>query len=165
MLTTLLFDFSRVILNTKDETYPGSLNELHKKLSNTPKYNFFDHYTLNAELLDYLKTIKDKYPLYIYTTGTIQNVPEVRQQIDPIFKEIYTVHEIGLNKDDKNAYLHIAQDLNTDPTEILFIDDQFQNINAAKAAGLQTIHYLNNGQLFSALKSLLRSSSPYQGED
>lgn len=98
MVNTLLFDFSRVILDVKDKSHTGFLNDLHRKMSSQPDYNFFDYFKLNNELLKFLGVIKDKYPLYIFTTGSVQNVPEVRKIIDPIFRKIYSAEEMGLNK-------------------------------------------------------------------
>jgi HAD superfamily hydrolase (TIGR01509 family) len=154
MITTLLFDFSRVILHTKDRNYPGSLNELHSKLSSTKDYSFFDHYELNTELLEFLKSYKNKYTLAIYTTGSIQNVPNVRSKIDQVFSKIYTVHEIGLSKENHEAYDHIAKDLQKNHDEILFIDDQSVNVEAAQSAGLTGHIYENNQKLFEYLKKL-----------
>ncbi|MDQ3098230.1 MAG: HAD-IA family hydrolase [bacterium] len=155
MIKTILFDFSRVILNTRDDSYAGSLNSLHSKLSGSDSYNFFDHYVLNDELLDHARTLRAKYQLVIFTTGAIQDVPEVRGIIDPIFEKIYTVHEIGLPKEGKEAYEFIFNDLNKRPEEVLFIDDQEANVKAAFQAGSQTIRYESNEQLFSALPALL----------
>jgi HAD superfamily hydrolase (TIGR01509 family) len=154
MITTLLFDFSRVILYTKDRNYPGSLNELHSKLSSTKDYSFFEHYELNTDLLEFLKGFKTKYTLAIYTTGSIQNVPNVRSKIDQVFSKIYTVHEIGLSKENPEAYTYIADDMQKNHDEILFIDDQAANVAAAQSARLMGHVYENNQKLFEYLKNL-----------
>ncbi len=155
MITTLLFDFSRVLLNVKDESYTGFLNTLHEEWSSKPGYNFFDYFELNEELLKFLETIKDKYSSYIYTTGSVQNVPDVRKRIDPIFRKIYSSEESGLNKKDPQSYLFIAKDLNKNPGEILFTDDQPANIEAAKIAGLATIHFQSTAQFINELSKIM----------
>lgn len=155
MVNTLLFDFSRVILDVKDKSHTGFLNDLHRKMSSQPDYNFFDYFKLNNELLKFLGVIKDKYPLYIFTTGSVQNVPEVRKIIDPIFRKIYSAEEMGLNKKNPQSYLFIAKDLNKNPNEILFIDDQLENIKAARISGFMTLQFQSNMQLMNEFSKIV----------
>lgn len=154
MITVLLFDFSRVLLNVKDKSYSGMLNTLHKETSSQPGYNFFDYFELNEELLKFIDTIKDKYSIYIFTTGSVQNVPEVKKRIGPYFRKIYSSEELGLNKRDPQSYLFIANNLNKKPEEILFTDDQIDNIETARAAGLETIHFQSTWQFISAFNKI-----------
>lgn len=151
MISTLLFDFSRVLLDVKDKNYTGLLNDLHRKKSKHPDYNFFDYFGLNVELLNFLDQLKGKYPLYIFTSGSVQNVPVVRKRLDQIFRKIYSSEELGLNKKDPQSYLIIAKDLNKNPNEILFTDDQLENIQAAEAANLLTIHFDSNRQFINEI--------------
>lgn len=155
MITTLLFDFSRVLLNVKDKSYTGFLNDLHKEMSSQLDYNFFDYFELNEELLKFLETIKGKYSLYIFTTGSVQNVPEVRKRIDPIFRKIYSSEELAFNKKDPQSYLFIAKDLNKNPGEMLFTDDQSENIKSAQTAGLITIQFQSNKQFMNELSKIM----------
>lgn len=143
MITTILSDFSHVILNQKDKNYTGTLNALHAKLSGkVTDYLFFDYFEFNNEILNVYRKMKTKYFMNIFTTGTIQNRPEVRLVIDSIFENIYSAIDFNLDKKQLDAYLFIANKLNRNPTEILFVDDQIENINAAKQAGLHTIQYV-----------------------
>jgi putative hydrolase of the HAD superfamily len=50
-------------------------------------------------------------------------------------------HELFLAKPDPAIYLKTAEALHTPPANILFIDDREENIAAASAIGMQTIHY------------------------
>lgn len=144
MITTILSDFSRVILNPKDKNYKGTLNGLHNELLEENKnYSFFDYFEFNEEILNLYKQLKTKYSVNVFTTGTIQNTPEVRQIIDPIFDNIYAAKDFGLDKKQPEAYLFIANKLNRKPSEILFIDDQKINVDAAKKVGLSTILYID----------------------
>lgn len=157
MITSLIFDFSRVLLNVKDKYYKGFLNDLHKEKSKEPGYKFFDYFELNEELLKFLETIKDNYSLYIFTTGSVQDVLEVRKRIDPIFRKIYSSEELGLNKKDSQSYLFIAKDLNKNLHEILFTDDQLENIKAASNAGLATIQFQSTEQFINTLSEFVIS--------
>lgn len=154
MITNILFDFSRVILFPKDENYKGMLNDLYRKIIEE-KSPFLSYFKFNEELLDFLKPLKEKYHLSIYTTDIIQKDPEVKKILDPIFEEIFAANDLGISKKDPQGYLVIASKLNVKPEQILFIDDGEINIQAAKQAGLQTIRYLSNEQLFNCLESML----------
>lgn len=157
MITTILSDFSRVILNLKDTTYRGTLNSLYKSLIEKGEpFNFYDYYVFNDELLGYYNKLKDHYGLYILTTGSIQKkAPEVDQKIKGIFKGILTTQSYPVNKLDSSLYEIIAKELNKSEDEMLLIDDSEENTKAARQAGLHAILYTDNRNLFIQLERLL----------
>jgi len=158
MITAILSDFSRVILNPKDKKYQGTLNGLNKKLLEKDKnYSFFDYFEFNEEILSLYRQLRLRYSANIFTSGTIHNRPEVRRIVAPIFENIYTAKDFGINKKQPDAYLFIAEKLNKKPSDILFIDDQIDNIQAAHKAGLNTIQYSKFEGLVSELKNHLNS--------
>src|SRR3989344_1367399 len=123
-ITTLLFDFSRVLLFPKNEAYSGGLNNLatSSKVDETQKM-----FVLNEELLSFLKPLHTTHTLVIFTTGTVQELPWIRFRIESIFHRIYSVVHIGLHKNDSASYLYIAKDLGKIPSEIFFTDDTHEN--------------------------------------
>lgn len=153
MIKTLLFDFSRVLLHPTDKTFSGSLNQLHRELKDNESYYLFNYFELNEELLEFLKTLKGKFELCIFTTDIIQNDPLIREKIDPIFSKIFSANELGITKKDPESYKFIAEDLGKKPEEIFFTDDTERNIGAAEEAGFKTLLYLNNKELINALNS------------
>ncbi len=154
MIKVLLFDFSRVLLHPTDETYSGSLNNLHRELKDDESYYLFNYFKLNEELLDFIKTLKDKYKLCIFTTDFIQSDPLIKEKIDPIFSKIYSAAELGITKRHPESYKFIADDLGVKPEEIFFTDDMERNIEAAKEAGLQALRFKHNDELINQLKSI-----------
>jgi len=157
MPTALLSDFSRVLLRPKDKAYTGGLNALHKRLLAELRgtYSIFDHYELNEELLDFYQSLKGKYSLNIFTTDIIQNHPEIRARLEPLFDHIFAANDLGLNKKDPQAYIFIANKLNLDPHEIIYVDDQLGNVEAANKAGLTAFQYNNNQETIAQIKALL----------
>lgn len=151
---TLLFDFSRVLLHPTDKTYSGSLNNLHRELKDNESYYLFNYFELNEELLEFLKTLKGRYELCIFTTDIIQNDPLIREKIDPIFKKIYSANELGITKKDPESYKFIAKNLGVKPEEIFFTDDTERNIEAAEETGFRTHLFKGNEKLIACLKSL-----------
>ena len=155
MVNTLLFDFSKVVLFLKDPNYSGTLNGLYRdSLSSGKSFNFWDYFELNSELVDLLEKSKDKFSLYLFTSGTIQEAPELKEAIEELFIKIYSAEKIGYSKSDPEAYKYIASDINKDPSGIAFIDDQWENVHAAKSVGIKGIQYLDNTQLFIELSQL-----------
>ena len=155
MIGTILSDFSRVILDVKDKYYADTLNGLHTELKDKyGEFDFFKYFEFDEKLLELYKKLKEKYSLNIFTTGTIQDAPEVKQRIDGLFENIYTVKDTGLQKSNPQAYLAIAQKLHKKPAEIVFIDDQNVNIAAAQDAGLNTILFTDFASCETALQKL-----------
>lgn len=155
MITTILFDFSRTLLFVKDPDYGGRLNDLYRSIITNKKYDFFDYFVLNEKLLDFIRSIKDKYTLAIYTTDIIQNDPALTNILNNHFSYVFSANEMDLTKKDPQGYLLIAKKLNKKPEEILFIDDQLINLEAAQKANLQTLQFISNEQIFKELKTKL----------
>lgn len=152
MITTILSDFSYVLLFPNDKHYSGTLNGLYQTLLGQPKkINIFDYYRLDDNLLNYYQSLKKKYSLNIFTSGSIQNHPQLRAKLEPVFTNILTAADFKLSKSDPIVYRLVAEKLKKKASEILFIDDQEKNIKAAQKAGLNGFVYQN----FSALKKYL----------
>ncbi len=157
MITTLISDFSRVLLFPKDEAYIGGLNDLNRKLIGEfgEEYKFLDYFKLNEELLEVYKELTQKYPIYIFTKGTVQNRPEIKPLLDSIFTGIFSAKDFNLNKSLPESYALISRNLQKKPEEILYIDDQSTNLDAAKKAGMHVLQYENNVDVKKVLKLLL----------
>jgi HAD superfamily hydrolase (TIGR01509 family) len=155
MTITLLFDFSRVLLFPIDQTYTEGLNKLHQKLKTNPSFSFLDHFQLNNELLDYIKKLKDSCDIFMFTSEDIQNSPEIRSTLDDVFIRIFSAKQLGYDKTNPEAYVLIAKEINKSRQEIIFIDDNKDNIDAAQKAGLRAIQYFSNEQIINELKKIL----------
>ncbi len=147
MIKHILFDFSRVLLFPKDEKYSGALNDLYKEIIKKDSYQFFDYFRLNEELIEYLNTIKDRYILNIFTTDIIQSDQALKEFLKKYFSYVFVARELGISKKNPKAYKLIAEKLRCLPYEILFIDDNKFNVDAAKKARLNAIQFLSNKQL------------------
>lgn len=146
MINTIIFDLSRVILHPADKNYTGTLEQLRESL-NESKGKFYDHFSLNEELLDFLEGLKENLNLYIFTSSPINELPELVLILETIFKKIYTTKDLGL-KTDPESYISIVKELKVNPENILFIDDSLENLESAKKVGLTTIQYNSNEKLF-----------------
>lgn len=147
MIKALLFDFARVLIFPKDKTYSGGINDLNRELSKTPNYKLLEYFELNIDLLKYLKAINDRVPVYMFTSELIQEDPAIKGQISGVFSKIYSAQIMGVSKKEVSTYSFIATDLNLNTNQILFIDDNSENIEAAKIAGMETVQYKDNSMI------------------
>ncbi|MFA6004974.1 MAG: HAD-IA family hydrolase [Patescibacteria group bacterium] len=148
MVTTILSDFSFVILFPKDPHYSGTLNGLYKDLLSSGKpFNFWDYYRLDKEILSLYHSLKSKFSVNMFTSGSIQNAPEVQKELSGIFDTILSAEELNIAKRDPQAYHTVATKLGKRPHEILFIDDQEENIKAAQSVGMSTLLFTDSKSL------------------
>lgn len=157
MIKSILTDFSRVILHPKDKTFNGGLNGQYKELKqNNPEFNFHDYYEFNDDVLDAYHLLKDKYSFNIFTTGTIQNSPEVKEKLGDLFDNIFSAEELGLDKKDPHAYEVIADKLGIPIDQIMFVDDQDVNVAAARRAGMSGVVFTEHEKLKAQIHEALQ---------
>ncbi len=105
--------------------------------------------SFRKEALNTLKALSPKYKLYLLSNTNIIHYnyftkvykDEIGEgSLDDYFDKAYYSQQIKLRKPDKEAYKLVIKENNLVPSKTLFIDDSIQNIEAAKAAGLQAIH-------------------------
>ena len=155
MIKVLLFDFSRTLIHPKPISFIGKLNDLYKEVSSSKEFNFSNHFKLNQEILNFISSLRKKYTLAIYTTDILQNDPAVKPTLEEIFHHIFAANDLSINKREPEGYFVIAKKLEVSPEEILFVDDLMANITAAHKAGVQTIQFTTNEDLFENLRKLL----------
>lgn len=62
-------------------------------------------------------------------------------------------YEIGVRKPHPQAYEILLQQLSLPPEQILFIDDQNVNVQAAEKLGIQSIHFIHPEKLEEELQN------------
>jgi len=155
MVKAIISDVSYVLLFPKNREYRGILNSFYKQIKGEDKFSFFDYFELNTELMDFYKSIRDKVNLVIYTSDFIQDDIAVKKELEEVFSKIYSAKKMNTHKSKIEGYQKIISELGIPEQEILFIDDNKENIEAGNKAGLMTIQYKNNLELFKELKNLL----------
>src|SRR5450759_3315552 len=69
------------------------------------------------------------------------------------FSKLYLSYEIGAMKPDLAVYRHVIENLNVDPSTILFIDDISENIIAAQQCGMVGVLFTDPLRLRGELES------------
>jgi|SRR5690242_4630724 len=109
----------------------------------------------NAMLLDFpvarlqlLQQLRGQYEIFLLSnTNTIhleafnKILMESRgiPSLGALFEKTYYSHLVGLRKPGKEIYELVLQENGLNPADTLFIDDNFQNIEGARATGMQAI--------------------------
>lgn len=101
-----------------------------------------------GERIELMKKLKSKFDLYILSNTSALHTPvfeNLFQQngtisMKELFKECFYSHEIGYNKPDEEAFKYVLKKAKIEAGETLFLDDNIQNIKAAKSMGFNAIH-------------------------
>jgi FMN phosphatase YigB (HAD superfamily) len=110
----------------------------------------------NAMLLDfpkkrmaYLRQLRGKYRLFLLSNTNAIHYKAFQQifrkdiglgSFDDCFDKAYYSHLIGARKPEKEVFSRILDEQRLNPKKTLFIDDLAQNLEGAKAVGMQTLH-------------------------
>jgi HAD superfamily hydrolase (TIGR01509 family) len=110
----------------------------------------------NDELFAYIREHKPNYKIGMLSNAGSNNLSNLfsEEQIR-LFDTMMLSHESGYAKPHPQSYRLIADKLNCEPAECIFIDDQASYCEAAQAEGMQAIVYESFEQLKTALTSLL----------
>ena len=152
MIRSVITDFSKVLLFPADKTYLGKLNDLHQDLLKDGDYDFWKYFELNESLLEFYKKISKSVDVYVFTTGHIQEYPPLKEKLSGIFKDIFISSELGFKKHQNAAYVRLANLIEMDPGEILYIDDKQENIAAADQTGMMTKLYEDNNSMMKEIE-------------
>lgn len=91
------------------------------------------------DVVDYAHSLKSRCKIAILSNLMYFDKKRINDQYDlSKFDYIYLSFEIGMRKPDEKIYKYVLDDLKVKPEDILFIDDDYQNILAAKKCGWNT---------------------------
>lgn len=110
-----------------------------------------------ADTLAMIQSARGRLPCYAFTNSNPVHqaawsamFPAVVQAFDRIFVS----SDMGCRKPERQAFDHIAQEIDTPPGAILFFDDLAENVAGAQAAGLQAVHVRGPGDVRAALERI-----------
>jgi putative hydrolase of the HAD superfamily len=71
---------------------------------------------------------------------------------------IYNSYELGKGKRDPSLFTDVVNHLKLQPAEVLFIDDNENNVQTARKMGLRAIRYRDQKHLLAEIEDLLKNS-------
>ncbi len=111
---------------------------------------------LNIEVLELVDTLRAQgYKVGLLSNNTQEKADSMRAKgLDKHFDVFHISAETGLVKPDIAAFEHLAQSLETDISELIFIDDTDKSLSTAKVCGFMPILFADYEQLTKALRKL-----------
>lgn len=120
---------------------------------------------------DLLASAAEGFPLYALTNSNPEHQKCLSDRFADVlrpFKQIFVSSEIGLRKPEPDAYRHVVNVIGVPASRILFFDDLIENVEGARACGLQAVHVRNGSEVRDTLSRLLtrpaqsRYSEPHE---
>lgn len=118
---------------------------------------FFAGDRLDQPLVDFIRSLRPR-----FQTGLLSNAwPGARQMLTEhypcidAFDVAVISAEVGMAKPDQRIFQLITERLGVRPPEAVFIDDFSVNIDGARSAGLNAIHFRSHDQVLQELGALL----------
>jgi len=108
-----------------------------------------------SELLD---KAAESFPLYAFTNSNREHQLYWSKQFSGIltnFREIYVSSTIGFRKPEAESYDHVVRAIGVSADRIVFFDDVLENVEGARARGLQAVHVKSVADVANALAVLI----------
>jgi len=106
-----------------------------------------------------LRELRGRIPMYLFSNTNLTHYDFFRRryarELEPLDR-IFTSHEMGLRKPEREAFLHVAREIGSDPRRILFFDDTLANVEAARALGMPAVHVRSPEDVRVAVEPWLR---------
>ncbi|OPC78956.1 hypothetical protein B4N89_33110 [Embleya scabrispora] len=109
---------------------------------------------LNRDTLDLLAELAepagdaDPVGLALLSNAPIEMARHIEEQDwSRLFRHRVFSADLGLAKPDARIYLHLCERLDARPDQLLFIDDRPENLTAARALGIESLHYTDTPTL------------------
>lgn len=132
--------------------FPKQEERIKKILS----FPLFDYININEELVEYVKSIKDKYHIYLLSNLGHDDMLNVKKMdFINIFEDMIFSCNLGVMKPDKEIYLQLLDKHNLKAEESIFVDDLKTNIKAANNLGINGIQFKNTKQVINDIKFII----------
>ncbi len=115
--------------------------------------------TSNEKMFTYIKdVIKPKYKLGILSNAGANWLDELFQpwQVE-LFDEVVLSYQVGAIKPDRVMYQTIADKLEVQPDECIFVDDQERYVQGARDFGMHAIHFDSTYKVMAKIKELINA--------
>ena len=90
-----------------------------------------------------LARLAPQIPLYAFGNTNRTHWTQFLEQFAPAvrqFRTVFASYEMGLRKPEPAAFAHIVKEIGVPASRILFFDDTLENVEGARACGLQAVH-------------------------
>ena len=104
-----------------------------------------------------LREVAHRFPLYVFSNSNREHELYWSKRFTAVlrhFREIYVSSTIGLRKPEAEAYHYVVKAIGTSAERIVFFDDTLENVDAARACGLQAFQVKSAAEVADAVANL-----------
>lgn len=115
-------------------------------------------FKINQPVFQIAKKLRPEYTTLMLSKNTRSQFAACKKKFPQVWKgfdKVINTWELGLPKASKKTILEVAKRFKVKPTEMLFIDDQKNNLIEPKKMGVKTIFYQNFNQFKQELKKYI----------
>ena len=114
----------------------------------------------NEELIAWFRALRPRYRTAILSNSFVgaREQEEARYGFTSLVDLAVYSHEEGVRKPDPRIYEIAIERLGVAPAEILFLDDLQENVEAARAAGIEAVLFTSTAQAIADIEALLQGS-------
>jgi len=162
-LVKLVFDSETAIqaslgLVSEDEHWAAITRRLHLPESETQamRDEFFAGDVIDLHLLDFMRGLRKQVKVGLISNAWSGLRPWIAsKKFEDAFDAMTISAEVRVAKPDARIYQIALEKLGVAPAEAVFLDDFPDNVEGARAVGMQAIHFTRPGQALDELKLLL----------
>lgn len=110
-----------------------------------------------AHTLDMIEAARDRLPCFAFSnTNATHQVTWSRHYPRTVaaFERVFASSELGMRKPEREAFDSVSEAMGTRSANILFFDDLAENVDAARAAGLQAVQVRGPADVRQALQAI-----------
>jgi putative hydrolase of the HAD superfamily len=108
-----------------------------------------------------VRRVKDRIPVYAFSNSNAAHQRVWSERFAPAlanFREVFVSSSLGARKPEREAFERISRAIGVPVGEILFFDDMVENVEGARAAGLQAVHVKGPRDVEDALRPWLEAT-------
>jgi HAD superfamily hydrolase (TIGR01509 family) len=136
------FNLAAIRKITQQEAWEKSIEETDMRIDvEELKKIHYSFMSLNFVMVEFVKKLKINYSILTKNTRDQFNDINKILDFDKHFKNIINTWEINLPKASKETILYVCEKFSVKPGEIIYIDDQEENLVDAEELGVKTILY------------------------
>lgn len=111
--------------------------------------------TRNENVVALLELVREVIPVVLISNATDRLEADLTELgMEEFIGTLINTSRIGVAKPDPRIYAHAAELVGVPPERCLFVDDSAENVEAARAAGMQAVHFRETADLDDALRPL-----------
>ena len=114
-------------------------------------------HVINQPMVDYIAELRRKFRVVLLTKNIVRYLDWERKEfgLDAMFDDIINTSEINLPKASKETLNYLLNRYHVKPEEILYIDDQEDNLHDAREMGMNVVLYQNFDQVKNNFNKIL----------